>query len=164
MGVEDQRISPGAFVPSPSCCSCSLLISSLTTQLGLSLSSSTSCRSCLPLYTSLPTVIQTHQPTRSPLPPVLHRAANSVYVANDFARVAVDRPPRVVVPRNRASWSLARGSFIPPHIYVHLRAEVGLLSRSRFMAPTIASASLPTNTRERRPMNTSCTRSEIKCV
>jgi len=72
-GEEDRRISPGAY-SSPVrrahslCCSCSLLVSSLTAQLGLYVPSYTPCRSCLS-RTDLPTTVHIRKSPRSgPLP------------------------------------------------------------------------------------------------
>ena len=58
---------------------------------------------------------------------------------------AVDQLSRVVVPWTHTSGSLAHQSFIPPHIHAHLCIEVGMLSRTCSMAPTIASVSLYTS-------------------
>ena len=97
---EDLRISPGAY-QSPVrhahalYCPYSLLIPSLTAQLGLQLSSRTPCRSCLPCV-GLPTTVQACKATENPSRPASHHATNAVSLT--ICRGAVDRPSLTPVP------------------------------------------------------------------
>ena len=95
---EDLRISPGPHsspfcAAHPLCCSYSLLVPSLTAQLGLHVPS---CPPAIP-RAGLPTTVQAHKPTESPPRPALHRATNTVSLT--ICRGAVDRPSLTPVPR-----------------------------------------------------------------
>jgi len=98
---EDLRISPGAY-SSPVrhahalYCSYSLLVPSLTAQLGLHLPSHTPCRSCLRCV-GLPMTVQAYKPTETPPRPASHHATNTVSLT--ICRGAVDRVPLTPGPR-----------------------------------------------------------------
>ena len=107
---EDPRISPGPY-SSPVCHahplyrSYSLLVPSLTAQLGLHLPSRTPCRSCLPCI-GLPTTVQACKPIESPPRPASHHATNTVSLTNDICQDAVDRPSPTPGPRRRSPASV----------------------------------------------------------
>jgi len=95
------------------CCSYSLLVPSITAQLGLHIPSCTPCRSCSPCV-GLLTTVQTRKPTESPPRPASHHATNTVSLANDICRGAVDRPSLTPVPRRRSPASVHMDAHFAP--------------------------------------------------
>jgi len=123
-GEADQQISPGAD-SSPVrhahslCCSCSLLVSSLTAQLGLYVPFCTPCPSSSS-HTGLPTTVQILQVTKDSSASCLAMRREYLSLINDIGHSTVDQPSGAVVPRTQTSSSLAVQSFIAPRIHAHL--------------------------------------------
>ena len=87
--------------------------------------------------------------------PVSHLTANTVSLANDIGRRAVDRPSGIVVPRAHISSSLACQSFIAWRIHVRCACTLGIGPFGIGPRPCHRKSPLHSSARELALMNTS---------